>query len=112
LIFLQPFGLGLVYLLMGWMYTFLAAGLLVFESIIVGVYQPLIADLQNKFISSDRRATILSISSFTQTIVMILISLIIGFLSVSFGLNNIYICLGAIMILCGIVISYELLRSM
>jgi MFS family permease len=112
LIFLQPFGLGLVYLLMGWMYTFLAAGLLLIESIIVGVYQPVIADLQNKYISSDRRATILSISSVTQTIIMMLISLIIGFLSLSFGLNNIYICLGAVMMIGGIIISYELLRSM
>ncbi|MDP4039995.1 MAG: MFS transporter [Candidatus Pacearchaeota archaeon] len=98
---LIPITLGLSYILMGTFFTPLSILFVFLESIIAGISLITLEDLQNKLISSEKRATILSVSSFFQSAFKGIFILIIGVLAQAKSLRPTYIILGLFIIILG-----------
>lgn len=109
-VLLVPIGLGLIYIAMGLTFTFFVGWFVLIESFVYGYFQPLIAELKNRFISSGKRATVLSISSFAENIFILLAGLLIGFGGALLGLSTVYILIGTFVLLFGIIIAFKLLK--
>ena len=93
-IILIPFSLSLLYILLGSVNLYFIGWFIVIEAIVYGYFMPFIDQLRNQYLSSERRATILSISGFAVSVYIMIISLLIGFFSDIFGIDRIYFGLG------------------
>jgi MFS family permease len=111
-LFSIPIMLGLIYIVMGFFNSYFIVWLVLFEAVIMGYFFPLDQDLQNKFISSKRRATILSLLSFLVSILSIFISLGLGFGSDILGIYNIYMLIGIFVIIFGTLNSFNLVNRL
>ena len=71
-------------------------------SFIQGIASPLISTYSNRYIASHERATVLSVQSMVSTVAASLPLFLFGFLTDKFGLNNLLITLGSIILIAGI----------
>lgn len=69
-----------------------------------GVARPMISVYSNRYISSEQRATVISVQSMFSTIAAALPLFLFGFLSDKFGINNLLLILGAIVLVSGILL--------
>jgi MFS family permease len=93
--------LGLSIGLLGLYPNKISLSLLFFYTFIQGVGRPLLSIYSNRYISSHERATVVSVQSMFATIAAALPLFLFGFLTDKFGLHNLYIILGILILVLG-----------
>ncbi len=107
---LMPLVVGILYLIMGFLPSYIAGFLVLIEAVFVGgISFPLLMNFFNEFSPSWQRATVISISNFLMGFVVIVVSLLVGLLSDVIGLPAVYVILGVVLLLSGLFIYNKLL---
>ncbi|MBT3408386.1 MFS transporter [Candidatus Woesearchaeota archaeon] len=107
-----PVLMGLVYFFMGYLNNYYGILLFIFEGLLIGYYYVVLEDIINHNVSSRRRATIWSLSSFVEQIFVGLSSIFIAYFSTFFGFQFSYIFVGLFIGLGGFICAKLSLRFM
>jgi MFS family permease len=96
--------LGVSVVLLGLYPSKISLSLIFLYTFMQGVGRPLISMYSNRFIASHERATVMSVQSMFATITAALPLFLFGFLTDKFGLHNLFILVGALILVLGTVL--------
>ena len=108
-LFLIPLVLGTTYIIMG-SFPFYLVGFLIFsESVMAGFDDIILLDLRQRQLDSSKRSTLLSMQSFSENGMKIIISLFVGFGAAAVSLPFVYVVIGIFMVVAGIFLSGKII---